>query len=254
MSEHPTHALLFAAGRGERMWPLTATTPKPLLKVGGKPLIVWHLEKLAALGLREVVVNTSWLAECFAPALGDGSAWGLRLHLLHEGPEPLETGGGLLNALPLLGSKPFLAIAADVWSDVDLHTLPREPAGLAHLLMVANPEHHGAGDFVLGEDGRLQLATAPAARATNTAAERTAQALTFSGIGLYRPEFLAGWRDAVGALPGAAENPPRFKLRPLFDAAIARGAISGQRHTGLWADVGSPARLAALDAALLGSR
>jgi MurNAc alpha-1-phosphate uridylyltransferase len=238
MSDRPTHALVFAAGKGERMRPLTETTPKPLLMAGGKSLIAWHLEKLAALGVRDVVINTSWLADCFAPALGDGAAWGLRLHFVHEGPEPLETGGGMLNALPLLGEPPFLAIAADVWTDFDFATLPREPAGLAHLVMVANPEHHGRGDFALRGDGQLQIAT------------DGAEALTFSGIGLYRREFLDGWRGIVGDAPGANETPPRFKLRPLFDAAIARGAITGQRHDGRWTDVGTPERLAALDAAL----
>jgi MurNAc alpha-1-phosphate uridylyltransferase len=238
MSDHPTHALVFAAGKGERMRPLTETTPKPLLVAGGKPLIAWHLEKLAALGVREVVINTSWLADRFAPALGDGAAWGLHIHYVYEGPEPLETGGGMLNALPLLGDAPFFAIAADVWTDVDFAALPREPTGLAHLVMVPNPEHHGRGDFALDADGRLRLA-----------ADR-ADALTFSGIGLYRRAFLEGWRAIVGHAPGADETPPRFKLRPLFDAAIARGLITGQRHDGRWTDVGTPARLASLDAAL----
>jgi len=247
-------ALVFAAGRGERMRPLTEHTPKPLLIAGGKPLIVWHLEKLAALGVREVVINTSWLAERFAPVLGDGSAWGLRLHYVFEGSEPLETGGGMLNALPLLGDAPFLAIAADVWTDVDFAALPREPAGLAHLLMVPNPEHHGSGDFVLGDDSRLRLADAvgasAVASATPVAPVRALPALTFSGIGVYRREFLDRWRDAVGAAPGADQTPPRFKLRPLFDAAIARGALTGQHHHGRWADVGTPERLAALDRSL----
>lgn len=256
MSDRPTHALVFAAGKGERMRPLTETTPKPLLVAGGKPLIVWHIEKLAALGVREVVINTSWLADRFAPALGDGAAWGLRLHYVYEGPEPLETGGGMLNALPLLGEAPFLAIAADVWTDVDFAALPRAPQGLAHLVMVANPEHHGRGDFALGKDGRLEIVGPPAAHAhrTETATTRPGDdarlALTFSGIGLYRRAFLDGWRDTVGAAPGTDETPPRFKLRPLFDAAIARGAITGQRHDGRWTDVGTPERLAALDAAL----
>jgi MurNAc alpha-1-phosphate uridylyltransferase len=233
-------ALVFAAGKGERMRPLTESTPKPLLIAGGKPLIAWHLEKLAALGVRDVVVNTSWLADRFAPALGDGSAWGLRLHYVHEGAEPLETGGGMLNALPLLGDAPFLAIAADVWTDLDFATLPREPEGLAHLVMVANPDHHGRGDFALGNDGRLTLATPGI------------EALTFSGIGLYRRAFLEGWRAVVGDSPGANETPPRFKLRPLFDAAIARGVISGQRHEGRWTDVGTPERLSTLDRILAG--
>lgn len=252
MIDRPTHALVFAAGRGERMRPLTEHTPKPLLEAGGKPLIVWHLEKLAALGVREVVVNTSWLADRFHPVLGDGGHWGLRLHYVYEGPEPLETGGGMLNALPLLGDAPFLAIAADVWSDVDFRTLPREPTGLAHLLMVANPKHHGGGDFVLGGDGVLR--PAPEGKTVGMlpgAAVTTAPALlTFSGIGIYRHGFLDGWREAVGAAPGADDTPPRFKLRPLFDVAIARGAITGQRHDGRWTDVGTPERLVALDAAL----
>ncbi|GIX38288.1 MAG: hypothetical protein KatS3mg127_1527 [Silanimonas sp.] len=148
-------ALVFAAGKGERMRPLTDTLPKPLLPVGGKPLIAWHLEKLAALGVREVVINTSWLAHRFAPALGDGAAWGLRLHYVYEGPEPLETGGGMLNALPWLGSAPFLAIAGDVFTDFDFARLPREPRGLAHLVMVENPPHHPQGDFRLDHEGRL---------------------------------------------------------------------------------------------------
>ena len=256
MSDRPTHALVFAAGKGERMRPLTETTPKPLLVAGGKPLIVWHLEKLAALGVREVVINTSWLADRFAPALGDGAAWGLRLHYVYEGPEPLETGGGMLNALPLLGDAPFLAIAADVWTDFEFAALPREPAGLAHLVMVANPEHHGAGDFALGEDGRLQparatdAATSRSAEVTKAGTSFVAPALTFSGIGVYRPAFLDGWRDSVGDAPGADESPPRFKLRPLFESAIARGVITGQRHHGRWTDVGTPERLAHLDGKL----
>lgn len=252
MIDRPKHALVFAAGRGERMRPLTEHTPKPLLEAGGKPLIAWHLEKLAALGVREVVVNTSWLADRFHPVLGDGGHWGLRLHYVHEGSEPLETGGGMLNALPLLGDAPFLAISADVWSDVDFRTLPREPTGLAHLLMVANPEHHGGGDFALDSNGRLRLAPEGMAVGTLSGVAGTSAPalLTFSGIGVYRREFLDGWRDAVGAAPGADDTPPRFKLRPLFDAAIARGAITGQRHDGRWTDVGTPERLAALDAAL----
>lgn len=120
-------ALVFAAGLGERMRPLTLHTPKPLLEVAGKPLIVWHLERLAALGVREVVVNTAWLAEQFPATLGDGSQWGLHLHFLYEGATPLETGGGILNALPVLGDAPFLVVNGDIWTDFDFATLPREP-------------------------------------------------------------------------------------------------------------------------------
>lgn len=237
-------ALVFAAGKGERMRPLTDTTPKPLLPVGGKPLIVWHLEKLAALGVREVVINTSWCADRFLPLLGDGRRWGLRLHYLYEGPEPLETGGGMLNALPWLGSEPFLAIAGDVFTDFDFARLPREPRGLAQLMMVENPPHHPQGDFRLDREGRLRP------RDANDTGEDKGTALTFAGIGLYRPAFLAHWREAVGNATGVDEHPPRFKLRPLLEAAMTSGQLHGQIHAGHWTDVGTPERLAALDAGI----
>ena len=229
-------ALVFAAGLGERMRPLTERTPKPLLEAGGKPLIVWHLEKLAALGVREVVINTSWLAEQFPAALGDGRRWGLRLHFLPEGPVPLETGGGMRNALPLLGEAPFLAVNGDIWTDHDFARLPREPRGEAHLVLVDNPDHHPRGDFALDCDGRVR-------------ADGEAR-LTFAGIGVYRPGLLRDWRTVIGDAPGADETPPRFKLAPLLAAAMARGAVSGEHHRGRWTDVGTPERLAALDRAL----
>jgi MurNAc alpha-1-phosphate uridylyltransferase len=225
-------ALIFAAGKGERMRPLTETTPKPLLGVGGKPLVEWHLEKLAALGVSDVVLNISWLADRFAPALGDGARWGLRLHYSHEGPEPLETGGGMLRALPLLGEAPFLAVNGDIWTDYDFARLPREPAGVAHLVMVDNPSQHPRGDFHLDDRGQLHASGSPT--------------LTFSGIGLYRPDILRDWQ----AQPGADGEPPRFKLAPLLVAAMGRGAITGEHHRGRWTDVGTPQRLAELDAAL----
>ncbi|MCG8275597.1 N-acetylmuramate alpha-1-phosphate uridylyltransferase MurU [Stenotrophomonas sp. NLF4-10] len=232
-------ALIFAAGLGERMRPLTEHTPKPLLAAGGKPLIAWHLEKLAALGVREVVVNTSWLARQFPATLGDGSRWGLRLHFVHEGDTPLETGGGMLNALPVLGDAPFLAVNGDIWCDFDFVRLPAEPEGEAHLLLVDNPEHHPEGDFVLDANGRVHDAGA-------------APRLTFAGIGVYRPSLLAGWRQVVGDAEGADAAPPRFKLAPLLRAAMTRGAVHGQHHRGRWTDVGTPRRLQALDAALSG--
>ena len=225
-------ALIFAAGRGERMRPLTDTLPKPLLPVRGKPLIAWHLEKLAACGVREAVVNTSWLAECFEPALGDGSRWGLRLHYSYEGPEPLETGGGMLKALPLLGEAPFLAINGDIWCDFDLARLPREPAGLAHLVLVDNPSHNPEGDFAMQPDGRV-LAAGDAR-------------LTFAGIGVYRPGLFANWRSVIGAAAGAELEPPRFKLAPLLRAAMRAGQVGGEHHRGAWTDVGTPGRLAEL--------
>src|SRR5690606_21540159 len=149
-------ALIFAAGLGERMRPLTDHTPKPLLSIGGKPLIAWHLEKLAAIGVREVVVNLSWLAEQFPATLGDGERWGLRIRYSHEGATPLETGGGMLHALPLLGDAPFLAVNGDIWTDFDFARLPRAPAGDAHLVLVDNPAHNPDGDFMLAPDGTLR--------------------------------------------------------------------------------------------------
>jgi MurNAc alpha-1-phosphate uridylyltransferase len=230
------HALIFAAGLGERMRPLTDHTPKPLLPAGGKPLIVWHLEKLAAAGVHYVVINTSHLAAQFPDTLGDGSRWGLRIRYAYEGPTPLETGGGMLNALPLLGTEPFLAISGDIWCDADLASLPSEPAGLAHLLMVDNPAHHPEGDFALDAQGLLHDSGAPK--------------LTFSGIGVFRRDLLLGWREVVGDETAAQITPPRFKLVSLLRAAMARGAIHGSRHAGAWTDVGTPQRLAQLDVTL----
>lgn len=237
-------ALIFAAGRGERMRPLTDATPKPLLEADRKPLIVWHLEKLAAIGVHYVVINTSHLAAQFPEALGDGARWGLRIRYAFEGDEPLETGGGMLNALPLLGDEPFLAIAGDIWTDTDFATLPREPRGLAHLLLVDNPPHHPQGDFVLRGDG--SVVDAPAAGAGE-------QTLTFAGIGVYRRELLHDWRDAVDGMPGADATPPRFRLAPLLRAAMALHAVSGERLAGTWTDIGTPQRLTQIDA-LCGSR
>ncbi|MCD9029257.1 nucleotidyltransferase family protein [Luteimonas sp. BDR2-5] len=228
-------ALVFAAGLGERMRPLTDTTPKPLLVAGGKPLIVWHLERLAGAGVREVVVNTSWLADRFAPALGDGSRWGLRIRYAHEGAPPLETGGGMLHALPLLGDAPFIAVNGDIWTDFDFVRLPSAPTGEAHLVLVDNPPHNPAGDFAL-----------TGSRVDGDGDSR----LTFAGIGVYRPSLLADWRRVIGDAPGAGADPPRFKLAPLLRAAMANGRVSGERHAGAWTDVGTPERLATLDSTL----
>ncbi len=230
-------ALIFAAGLGERMRPLTDTTPKPLLRVGGKPLIEWHLEKLAALGIGEVVVNTSWLAEQFPQALGDGARWSLRIHYLYEGDTPLETGGGMCNALPLLGEAPFLLVNGDVWTDFDFAGLPREPRGLAHLVMVDRPPQATHGDFALDADGCV--------RADGE------HKLTYAGIGVYRPQLLDGWRDVIPA-PLLANGNPKFPLAPILRAHMADGAITGEHHRGRWTDVGTPERLQRLDAALRG--
>ncbi|RDS84710.1 nucleotidyltransferase family protein [Dyella monticola] len=229
------HALIFAAGLGERMRPLTHHTPKPLLTVHGKPLIAWHLEKLAAIDVRYVVINTSHLAEQFPEVLGDGSRWGLRIRYAYEGPTPLETGGGMLNALPLLGPEPFIVINGDVWTDADFATLPSDPKGRAHLLMVDNPPHHANGDFALDEQGALH--------------DEGGRRLTYSGIGVYRRELLNDWHAVTGQGDGPSHTPPRFKLAPLLRTAMQRGEVSGSHHRGLWTDVGSPERLAALNAA-----
>jgi MurNAc alpha-1-phosphate uridylyltransferase len=233
-------ALVFAAGLGERMRPLTDTTPKPLLRVGGKRLVEWHLEKLAARGIREVVLNTSWLADQFPAALGDGAHWGLRIRYACEGHTPLETGGGMLNALPLLDDAPgsnqaFLLINGDVWSDYDFARLPAEPTGLAHLVMVDSPAHATRGDFSLDADGHLHD-TGP-------------QKLTYSGIGVYRPQLFDGWRSIVPD-PAMVDGKPKFPLAPLLRAHMPHGAITGEHHCGRWTDVGTPQRLAQLEAEL----
>jgi len=233
-------ALIFAAGHGLRMRPLTEHTPKPLLPVGGKPLIVWHLEKLAALGITDITINTSWLAEQFPEHLGDGQHWGVHLNYSYEGQTPLETGGGMLNALPALGQAPFIAVNGDIWSDFDFARLPPAPTGLAHLVMVDNPDHHPAGDFHLQRNGQLRCAGAPT--------------LTFAGIGVYRPECLRDWQHIIGMSPGAEATPPRFPLAPLLRAAMQHGHITGTHHRGLWTDVGTTERLAQLTTRLADMR
>ena len=214
-----THALIFAAGRGERMRPLTDATPKPLLAAGGKRLIEWHIEALAAAGVRQIVINTSHLAEQFPAALGDGARWDVAIRYSYEGPRPLETGGGMLRALPLLGTAPFIAVNGDIRTDFAFSTLPQNPPGLAHLVVVDNPAHHPGGDFVL-RDGLLHDEPAPR--------------LTFAGIGVYRPELLAG------LAPGT------FSIVPALRAAMRAGRVSGAHHRGAWSDIGTPERLAEL--------
>jgi MurNAc alpha-1-phosphate uridylyltransferase len=229
-------ALILAAGLGERMRPLTDSTPKPLLSVGGKRLIEWHLEKFSAIGIDEVVVNTSWLAEQFPQVLGDGSRWGLRIHYAYEGTTPLETGGGMGNALQWLGDAPFIAVNGDLWSDANFASLPRDPDGEAHLLLVDNPAHNPRGDFALGSDDLVH--------------SNGDTRLTFSGIGVYRKALFANWRDVVGDIAGTELTPPRFKLAPLLRAAMGRSAVTGSHHQGHWTDVGTPLRLQRLDEAL----
>ena len=229
-------ALIFAAGRGERMRPLSDATPKPLLSVGGKRLIEWHLENLAAAGVRDVVINTSHLAEQFPAALGTGSRWGLRIHYSYEGAEPLETGGGMQRALPLLGSEPFIAVNGDIWCDMDFSTLRQNPTGLAHLVLVDNPPHHPRGDFFL-RDGLLESdppQTGPLPPAG------TGVRLTFAGIGVYRPDLLHG------------QQAGKYSIVPILRAALRSGRVSGEHFRGHWSDVGTPQRLAYVSAILGG--
>lgn len=236
--------LIFSAGLGERMRPLSDATPKPLLRAGGKRLIEWHLESLARAGVRAVVVNTAHLAAQFPEALGDGSRHGVRIEYSREGATPLETGGGMLHALPLLGREPFIAVNGDIWTDFDFAALPREPAGVAHLVLVDNPPHRPQGDFGIADDGRLlPFADSPGAQ----------RALTFAGIGVYRPEFLDGWREVIGDAPEAQENPPRFSITPLLHAAIAKDQIGWQQHHSAWFDIGTPQKLEELDRRLRNS-
>lgn len=217
--------MVLAAGRGERMRPLTLERPKPLLEAGGRPLIVHHLDALARAGIRDVVVNVSWLGAQVVSALGDGSRHGVRIAYSDEGPEPLETGGGIFRALPLLGPAPFLVLNGDVWTDYPYAQLRDvlRPADLARLVLVPNPQHNPEGDFVL-RDGRI--------------VEEPGERLTFSGVGVYRPELFAGCRDGV------------FKLAPLLREAARSGRVGGEIHAGDWLDIGTPERLAELDGRL----
>ena len=213
------HAMVLAAGRGERMRPLTDRVPKPLLTVQGKPLIVWHLEKLSRLGVKHVVINLAWLGEQIRAALGDGAQWNLQIHYSDEGGAALETGGGIFQALPWLGSQPFLVVNADVFTDLDFGAVRIAPEALAQLVLVANPMHHPNGDFAL-INGRVQ--------------DQGGARWTYSGIGLYRPELFHGCSAG------------KFPLLPLLRRAIASRRLHGQVFEGTWSDVGSVERLAAL--------
>lgn len=209
-------AMILAAGKGERMRPLTLHTPKPLIPVAGMPLIEHHLRSLGRAGFTEVIINHAWLGQQIEDHLGDGARFGLSIRYSAEG-EPLETGGGIFKALPLIGEAPFLVINGDIWTDFDPAALRRPLDGLAHLVLVDNPPHHPQGDFSLSQ-GRVVLAGD--------------SALTYSGIAvLYSALF-------EGCEPGA------FKLAPLLRKAIAQGQVTGERHPGAWVDVGTPERLA----------
>jgi MurNAc alpha-1-phosphate uridylyltransferase len=213
--------MVLAAGRGERMRPITDTLPKPLVPVAGKPLIGYHLERLARAGICEVVINLSWLGERIRSALGDGRSYGLSISYSEEGPVPLETGGGIFKALALLGPGPFLVVNGDTWSDIDYGRLELEDDALGHIVLVPNPGHNLRGDF--GIEGDVVV-------------EREADRFTYSGVGVYRPEFFAGCSAG------------RFPMLPLLKRAILARALRGELHHGQWCDVGTPERLAILDA------
>lgn len=213
-------AMILAAGRGERMRPLTDHTPKPLLKVGGKPLIVWHIERLAQAGVTEIVINHAHLGAQIEAALGDGGRWQVHLQYSAE-VTALETAGGIAYALQLLGTQPFLVVNGDVYTDIDYASLVLPADMLAHLVMVDNPPQHPAGDFGL-VNGLL--------------VESASQTQTFSGVGVYRPELFKG---VVRGQPA--------KLAPLLKTAMRQQQVSGQHHGGIWHDIGTPERLKQLD-------
>ncbi len=222
-------AMILAAGKGERLRPLTLHTPKPLVRAAGVPLIEYHVRALAAAGFRELVINHAWLGAQIEDYLGDGERFGVSIAYSAEG-EPLETGGGIFRALPLLGDEPFLVVNGDIWTDYPFAGLCRPLAGLAHLVLVDNPAHHPAGDFRLLEDGRI------------TDAADGLDRLTYSGIAVLAPALFAGCR------PGA------FKLAPLLRQAMADGRVGGERFAGRWVDVGTHERLAEVERLLQGAR
>jgi MurNAc alpha-1-phosphate uridylyltransferase len=218
-------AMILAAGRGERMRPLTDSTPKPLLEAGGKSLIAWTLESLAAAGVREVVINTAHLGHEIERAIGDGARWNVAIQYSREPEGALETAGGIANAVPLLGAAPFLVVNGDIFTDYPFSTLltrtPRESGTLAHLVLIDNPAHHRGGDFGL-TDGRVN--------------SDTNERYTFSGIGVYDPELFS-----------AVTRGTRAQLATVLKPQIALGRVSGEHYGGRWVDVGTPERLAALD-------
>lgn len=233
-------AMILAAGRGERMRPLTDQLPKPMLAVGGAPLITWHLRALAAAGFREVVINTAHLAQKLEDALGDGQTFGLQIRYSREPEGALETAGGIVTAQPWADDNaPFLVVNGDVfcrWPFSEAHRigeqLQKNDSALAHLVLVPNPGHHPSGDFGLCARGQLTIDH-----------QEAAAWLTYSGIGVFKPELFKGLRSGA-----------RAALGPLLRGAIAHQQITGQAYTGQWTDVGTPDRLAALDQQLRESR
>lgn len=218
-------AMILAAGLGNRMRPLTLHTPKPLLEVGGKPLIVWHIEKLQAVGVTEIVINTAWLGDKLVAALGDGSQFGVTILWSHEG-EGLETAGGIINALPLLGDDPFILVNGDVWTTMNFSSLLNVQLGdqQAHLVLVENPPQHLKGDFVLSNE-----------LAYTFEQEQMGEALTYSGIAVLTPKMFSGLEQ--GKRP----------LAPLLKQAMLQKQVSAEKMQAIWVDVGTPERLEQLD-------
>ena len=214
-------AMILAAGRGDRMRPLTDITPKPLLKVAGKPLIQYTIENLVAAGFTELVINVAYLGEQIMQTLGDGKQFGANIVYSPEGAEGLETAGGIIHALPLLGAEPFLVVNSDVACDFPLAQLKQAPKGLAHLVFIPNPEHHPDGDFSLGPDGIMSV--------------ESNNKCTFSGIGVYKPELFSGVPEG------------KLKLRPVLEQAMADELVSGEKFSGFWMDIGTQERLQALE-------
>jgi MurNAc alpha-1-phosphate uridylyltransferase len=214
-------AMILAAGKGERMRPLTLHTPKPLLPAAGVPLIEHQVRALMAAGYTELVINHAWLGEQIEAYLGDGARFGASIRYSPEG-EPLETGGGIYKALPLLGEAPFAVVNGDVWARYDYSALRLPSGALAHLVMVDNPAHHPTGDFALAQ-GRLHELPAPG------------QALTYSGIAVLAPALFDGCTQGA------------FKLAPLLRRAMAEGRVTGEYFSGPWVDVGTPERLAQVE-------
>jgi MurNAc alpha-1-phosphate uridylyltransferase len=221
-------AMILAAGKGERMRPLTLHTPKPLVRAGGVPLIEYHLIALRKAGFDELVINHAWLGQQIEDHLGDGQRFGLSIRYSPES-EPLETGGGIFRALPLLGEEPFVIVNGDVWTDYDPALLRRPLSGLAHLVLIDNPAHHPTGDFRLIE-GQVREA------------DGNGSCLTYSGIAMLDPKLFAA--STAGA----------FKLAPLLREAMGRGQVTGEHFGGRWIDVGTPERLAEVERALAEGR
>ncbi|MDD0842082.1 N-acetylmuramate alpha-1-phosphate uridylyltransferase MurU [Pseudomonas sp. Gutcm_11s] len=218
-------AMILAAGKGERLRPLTLHTPKPLVRAAGTPLIEFHVRALAAAGFTELVINHAWLGQQIEDYLGDGSRFGLRIAYSAEG-EPLETGGGIYKALPLLGAEPFLVVNGDIWTDYDFAALRAPRQGLAHLVLVDNPGHNQQGDFRL-HDGQV------------TDAVPGEPSFTYSGMAVLHPQLFAGCQSGA------------FKLAPLLRAAMLEGQVSGEHFDGRWIDVGTHERLADVERLLL---